>query len=317
MREKITKRDIMFEMITALGFKIFPLYLTITLGYILVRFFSAKKEAMASLLIYILGPVVTFMASYKVELNLAVVLLPIVLFVLNSFLALGSLKVGKYFFDDNRKNILAFSAGTGNTGYFGIPLAIMLLDENLANIYIFAVLASLLYENTIGFFVVAKGQYTIKQSLAKVSRLPSLYALILGITCNVMQVHLSVDFQNYLDTFKNAYAILGMMMIGMGLKGLKNLGIDTTFISFAFIMKFLIYPLAVLIIIWIDSTFFHIFSKGLYQVMFLFAIPPMAGNTVAVASLLHVHPEKTSLAVVLSTALSLFTIPVMIAFFMP
>ena len=142
----------MFELTTTLGLKILPLYITIALGYIMVNFFQAKKESMASLLIYIIGPVVIFMASYKVQLNLAIAILPILLFVLSSFLALISLRFTKNIFPDNTKNILAFSAGTGNTGYFGIPLAIILLSEDLANIYIFTVLASLLYESTVGFF---------------------------------------------------------------------------------------------------------------------------------------------------------------------
>lgn len=307
----------MLELATALGLKIFPLYITIALGFVMVQYFEARRESMASLLIYILGPVVTFMASYRVELNLGVIILPIVLFILNSILSLGALKASSNFFSDNTKNILAFSAGTGNTGYFGIPLAIMLLEPSLVNIYIFTVLASLLYENTVGFFVVAKGNYSIKQSLQKVAKLPALYAIILGLTCNVLKVEISTDLGNYLDTFKNAYAILGMMMIGMGLKGLKSVGIDKMFIAFAFGMKFLIYPFAVLVLIWMDMTYFHLFNTGLYQVMFLFAIPPMAGNTVAVASLLNVHPQKASLAVILSTAVSIFTIPVMIALFMP
>ncbi len=307
----------MLELTTTLGLKILPLYITIVLGYIMVRFFQARREGMASLLIYIIGPVVIFMASYKVQLNLAVVSLPILLFILSSTLSLISLRLSRGIFQDNTKNILAFSAGTGNTGYFGIPLAIMLLYENLANIYIFTVLASLLYESTVGFFVAAKGHYNIKQSLIKILKLPSIYALILGLTCNISKVEFSTDLLNYLEYFKGAYAILGMMMIGMGLKGLANVGIDKLFISFAFAIKFLIYPLAVLFIIWVDSQFFMFFSSDLYKVMFIFSIVPMAGNTVAVASLLNVHPEKASLAVILSTIVSIFTIPVMVAWFMP
>lgn len=306
----------MLELTTTLGLKILPLYVTILLGYIVVRFFNSRREDMASLLIYIIGPVVIFMASYKVQLNLAVSILPIVLFLLSSSLALISLRVSKNLFHDNTKNILAFSAGTGNTGYFGIPLAIILLSENLANIYIFTVLASLLYESTVGFFVAAKGHYSIKQSLIKIVKLPSIYALILGLTCNVTKVDFNTDLLNYLEYFKGAYAILGMMMIGMGLKGLAHVGIDKLFMSFAFGIKFIIYPLAVLIIIFIDSTFFNFFTSDLYRVMFIFAIVPMAGNTVAVASLLNVHPEKASLAVIVSTFVSIFTIPVMVAIFL-
>ncbi len=283
----------------------------------MVRFFQARREGMASLLIYIIGPVVIFMASYKVQLNFAVIALPILLFILSSFLALVSLRVSKNIFHDNTKNILAFSAGTGNTGYFGIPLAIMFLSEELAYIYIFAVLASFVYESTVGFFVVAKGNYSIQQSLAKIARLPSVYALMLGLACNVFEVEFSDDFVNYLDYFKGAYAILGMMMIGMGLKGLANIGIDKLFMSFAFAIKFIVYPLVVLGVIWIDSQFFQFFPQDLYKVMFIFSIVPMAGNTVAVATLLGVHPEKASLAVVLSTAISIFTIPIMIVWLMP
>jgi predicted permease len=306
----------MFELATALGLKILPLYITIALGYLFSRYLRGERDGIASLLIYLIGPVVIFMASYKVQLNLAVIMLPILLFILNSFLALGTLRISKNFFYDNTKNILAFSAGTGNTGYFGIPLAIMILSEELANIYIFTVLASLLYESTVGFFVVAKGHYTINQSLVKVAKLPSIYALILGLIFNVSQVELNTNLLDYLDYFKGAYAILGMMMIGMGLKGLANVGIDKMFMTFAFTIKFLIYPLSVLIIIWIDAYYFNFFNSDLYKVMFLFAIPPMAGNTVAVASLLNVHPEKAALAVVISTAISLVTIPVMIALFL-
>lgn len=305
----------MIALATTLGFKILPLYITIALGYIFARFFSADRQNMATLLIYLIGPVVIFVASYKVQLNAAVILLPIVLFVLNAILALGTLRASARFFTDNTKNILAFSAGTGNTGYFGIPLAIILLREDLANIYIFTVLASLLYESTVGFFVVAKGHYSIKQSLIKVARLPSIYAMILGIFFNIAQIDLSTSLLAYLDYFKGAYAILGMMMIGMGLRGLEHVGFDKVFMAFAFVLKFLVYPLAVLLIIWADSVYLHFFNSDLYKIMFLFAIPPMAGNTVAVASLLNVHPQKAALAVIISTAISIITIPLMVAIF--
>ncbi len=307
----------MFELTTALGLKILPLYITIALGYVMVRFFQARRESMASLLIYIIGPVVVFIASYKIQLNLAVVALPILLFVLSSSLALLSLYVSKNIFYDNTKNILAFSAGTGNTGYFGIPLAIIFLNEELTYIYIFAVLASLLYESSIGFFVVARGSYSVKQSLIKIAKLPSIYALMLGLTCNILKIELGDDLLDYLEYFKGAYAILGMMMIGMGLKGLASVGVDKLFIGFAFFAKFIVYPLVILAIIWIDSRFFLFFSPELYGVMFIFAIVPMAGNTVAVATLLNTYPEKASLTVILSTAVSIFTIPIMIAWLMP
>ena len=46
--------------------------------------------------------------------------------------------------------------------------------------------------------------------------------------------------------------------------------------------------------------------------MFIFSIVPLAGNTVTVATLLNVKPEKMSMAVFVSTLVSLFYIPLMI-----
>jgi predicted permease len=305
------------ELVTAIGIKILPLYLTIALGYFAVRFLDTKREAIASLLIYVIGPIVIFTASYKVKLNFEVITLPWILFIVGAVLSLASYFATKSIIKDNSRNILAFSAGTGNTGYFGIPLAIMILDDSLVNIYIFAVLASLLYESTIGFFIVAKGNFTIKQSLLKVARLPSIYALILGIVFNVQGISLGVEAEGYLENFKSGYAILGMMMIGMGLSGIKEVGFDKKFVSLALFIKFLIFPAFVLVLIFIDQTFFHLLSSGIYQVMFLFSIVPMAGNSVAIATLFNIHPQKVSLAVILSTLISMITIPIMITYLMP
>ena len=48
------------------------------------------------------------------------------------------------------------------------------------------------------------------------------------------------------------------------------------------------------------------------MVMFIFAIVPLAGNTVTVATLLDVKPEKMSLTVLISTIISLFYIPLVL-----
>lgn len=258
-----------------------------------------------------------FTASYRVKFDLSMVVIPIVVLVVGGILAFGTYFIGKRYFKDNTLNILSFSAGTGNTGYFGIPLAFMLFDEKLANVYVFSVLGSLLYESTIGFFIIAKGSYSVSDSLRRVLRLPAVYAMILGLIFNFLQIKLSQDLLNYLDYFKGAYAILGMMMIGMSLHGLNRMLIDKVFISVAMIIKFIIFPMVILGIIYIDKIFLNMLSSEFHKVLFLFAVPPMAGNVVAIASLLKSNPEKAAVAVIISTVVSIFTIPVMVAYLMP
>jgi len=243
--------------------------------------------------------------------------MPFILLGIGALLAISTYLIGRRYFKDNTLNILSFSAGTGNTGYFGIPLAFMLFDERLANIYVFTVLGSLLYESTIGFFIIAKGKYSVKDSFVRVLRLPAIYAMVLGLVFNIAKVRIPVDLISYLDYFKGAYAVLGMMMIGMGLSGVKKVMLDKLFIYTSLVLKFILFPAVVLAFISIDKNLFNLLNNDNYKVLFLFSIPPMAGNSVAIASLLGGNTEKAAIGVMISTVVSLFTIPFMIAYFMP
>jgi len=290
--------------------KISPLYLNVLLGFLSTKYLAVQRESIASLLIYIIGPLVVLSATMSVEINVSVAFLPIVLYIFGSAIAFATLFLFGKYWNDPTGNILAFSAGTGNTGYFGIPLALLFFDTNLANIYIFTVLASLLYENTTGFYVTAKGNFTAKESLIKIIKLPILYAFVIGITLNLMGIRLPEEITFYSDQFKSAYGILGMMMLGMGLQGFnKSEDLDFKFIRIAFFIKFIFWPVSILALIYVDKTFMHLLNDDLYKVLILFSIVPLAGNSVSLAVLLKAKPEKTSLAVFLSTVVSILFIP--------
>ena len=294
-------------------FKILPLYINVVLGFLASRFLGVERNSIAVLLIYVIGPIVVFSATISVEIDFAVAFLPIFLYLFSSLIAFATLFLAKDRWNDPTGNILAFTAGTGNTGYFGIPLAMIFFDTTLANIYIFTVLSSLLYENTTGFYVTSKGNYTAKESLQKIIKLPILHAFVLGLVCNLMDIGLPQTLISYSEQFKGAYGILGMMMLGMGLHGFRmEEDLDLRFITIAFVMKFLFWPLSIWGFILLDTATLHLLNEDLYKVLILFAIVPLAGNSVSLAVLLHAKPEKISLAVFLSTVVSVVFIPVLL-----
>ncbi|MGB5793315.1 AEC family transporter [Poseidonibacter sp.] len=296
--------------------KIFPLYINIVLGYFSTKLLHVQRESIANILIYILGPIVVFSATLSVKIDLSILFLPIFFYIFCSIIAFIALFVFKNTWNDATSNILAFSAGTGNTGYFGIPLAIIFFPPYLADIYIFTVLASLLYESTTGFYVTAKGNFTVKESINKMLKLPILYAFILGIALNLLGVGIPEEVSSYTAQFKGAYGILGMMMLGMGLVGLKRgSDLDVKFISITFILKFIFWPLAILGVIYLDRNFYMFLNEDLYKVMFLFSIVPLAGNTVTLAVLLNAKPEKASFTVLVSTIVSVLYIPIVLALY--
>lgn len=291
--------------------KIFPLYINIALGYIFSKYLKIKRDYIAFLLVYILAPIVIFFATLSLKLNIQLLFLPIFVFLFGSIIAFYILKKYKNEWSDSSINTLSFTCGTGNTGYFGIPFAMLLLSHHDSNIFIFATLGSLLYENTTGFYVTAKGTFTTRQSIMKIIKLPLIYAFIAGITLNILGFRIPEFIIPTFENLKWAYGILGMMMLGMGMMGfnLKE-DIDKKYLKIAYFFKFIFWPASILFIILIDRSFIGFLDESIYKVLFLFSIVPLAGNTVTLAVLLKAKPEKASFTVLLSTLISIIFIPV-------
>lgn len=301
---------------TLLG-KILPLYISVILGVLSSSVLKCDKDTLAKIVLFLLAPLIMFNATLSVKLDFSVIFLPLFFFLFSTFLAFILLFLFRKIWDDNTANLLAFSTATGNTGNIGIPLAIIFLDKHLVDIFIFTILASMLYQNSVGYYITAKGNFTAKESLKKVLRLPVLHAFVVGITLNILGFSMPEVLYDYTNYIKGAYAILGMMLLGMGMEKIKtNNSFDLKFISISLFVKFILWPLLVLLYIFLDRNFFHLLNAGLYSVMFLFSIVPLAANTVTIATLLHVKPEKMSLAVFISTLVSLIYIPLVLFFYM-
>jgi predicted permease len=296
--------------------KILPLYANIVLGYLASRYLRVNKEAIATVLFYVVGPMVVFSATLSVTINPAVLFLPVFFYLLGSLLAFIHLKLFEKTWPDATSNILGFTAGTGNSGYYGIALALVLFEPAIADIFIFTVLASFFYEATTGFYITAKGTFTALESFKKVCRLPTVYAFLAALVLNLTGIGLPESITAYAGQFKVVFSILGMMVIGMGLDGMrKGGGVDVTFLKISLTAKHLLWPTLVCLVILLDTTFTHLLYGELYKVMFVFSIVPMAGNTVTLAVLLNAKPEKAALAVLLSNLLSIVYVPVMLAIY--
>ena len=300
---------------TLLG-KLIPLYVVIFLGYIAGRFLNVRKESIASLLIYIIAPIIVFHGVATTKLTPGVLSLPLLFFTIACILSLLFLWIGKSFWKDTTKNILAFTAGTGNTGYFGIPVALILFDESAVGFIVIAILGLMLYENSVGFFITARGHHTVKEALIKVVRLPTLYAFFLGVLVQLAAIPFGQALSDVMVSFRGAYSMLGMMMIGLGLASINRFSIDYLFLGLSFLAKFILWPLIMLLVVVFDNLWLRLYTPAIHKVLVLLSIVPLAANTVAFATELKAEPEKAALAVGLSTLFALFYIPLIAVFFL-
>jgi len=290
--------------------KLIPLYLIIALGYIAARVLKAQKETIAKLLIYVIAPAAVFYGSYTIEINPANLSLPILFFVICSLMALLFLFIDNLVFKkDITKNILAFTAGTGNAGYFGLPVVLALFGDQAFALTVMAVLGFILYGNSVGYFLMAKSNHSNRKCLLKLLKIPTIYVFFLGLALNYWHLNLGGIAITALEQFKGAYTLLGMLIVGMGLATVKMAHIDYKFISLSFLAKFIVWPLVIGGIIVLDRLYIHAYNPQIYNIFILMAITPLAANTVVFATELNVHPDKVSLAVFVSTIFALFYIP--------
>lgn len=297
-------------------FKVIPLYFNMGLGYVAGKKLGASRDTFAKLMLYMFAPLIVFNGVINTQLSLSVLILPFITFLICTFLSFFFYWIATFIWSDSTKNLVGFSAGTGNTGYFGLPLALLLFDDQGEGIYIMAILGVTLYENTIGFCMIASGKHTIRETLMKLSKLPALYALGGGLAINLMHIPKNEIFVDFMQHIKGAYTVLGTMIIGLGLAGLKGFKLDFRFIGITFLARFIAWPLVVALIIMIDNSVFGLFDTTMYQALTLLSFVPLAVNTVILASLLDVHPEKASAAVLLSTIVAIVYIPIMAGCFL-
>lgn len=309
------------EVFFTLLLKLIPLYITVILGYIAGRFLKVDGQNISKLMFYMISPVVIFNSLLHTKINLSVISLPFLILGIGVSLAYASLYIGRKIWRDSTPNVLALTAGTANSGFFGIPVAMLVLDEATVGIYITAMIGMTIFENSFGFYITAKSSMTAADALKKVIRLPSLYAFLTGTIFSISGIAFPDFFESFAKNMTGAYTILGMMIVGFGVAkagkffSRKTFG-HPAFILLASLIKFAIWPLIIFVILALDTLFFNFYAESIHRALILISIVPIAANTVVIATILNAHPDKVAVTVLITTIFALFYVPLMVALFL-
>ncbi|MFA5592727.1 MAG: AEC family transporter [Micavibrio sp.] len=297
------------DIIALLTVNIIPLYLLVAAGYVAGRWMDVNLHSMAIIAIYFLAPLVNFGAMMNLDFNPAYTILPLVVLA-------GSVSIGciTYYsarkrWSDNSANLIAMSSVTGNTGYFGFPIILALFDPHYAGIYLLINTALLVSEAGLGYYFGARGNAGIKGAILKVIKLPVIHAIWIGLLLNMLGVEPADLVIRYTDYATGAWVIIGMMLIGIALGKQEKILFEPRLIKWLFTAKFILWPAFGAIVITADRLFFHLFDGTIHAMLAILCAVPLAGNLVAYAAALHLRPERVAGAVLASTLLALFTVP--------
>lgn len=296
--------------------KIIPLYLLILIGFIANKFFNVNKESISRLVIYVFGPAIVLLGTLQARDNHELFLIPLIFFFVGAAICAVNYFVTKKSWHDGTEKVLTFMSGTGNVGYFGLPVCLAIIGDLALPVVAMVSLGLMIYENTLAFYIVARATHSQKEALSKVFRLPHLYVFATALIINFFNITPTKEVFDFLAMFKTVYFTLGMMIIGLGLAEIRASHLDWKFTTIALFNKFIIWPAIFLGLIFLDTNYFHIFDKTMHAALLIESLVPLSVSSVIYATELKVHPQKVALVVAISTLIALFYIPLTVSFFL-
>ncbi len=206
----------------------------------------------------------------------------------------------------------AHAGMTGNTGFLGIPMLLVLFGERaIGPIMLLLTIDMIVYSTLVTLIVTAAkhGRVTlaiVPQLLLGIIRNPMIAAMIAGLLWSAFGLTFAAPLDEFLAMLGAAATPGALFAIGASLAGksAERLG-PAIWLSFA---KLVLHPLAVgiaaLAIFKVDP-----FSAG---VMISAAALPVAGNVYILAQHFGIAVQRVSTAILISTAISIASIPAVI-----
>ncbi len=283
-----------------------PLAFLILLGFVVGKAQSVDLKSIAVIAIYAITPIVAFGSAARLEFTPTLLIIPIVTFVLAAIVGFISLLLGRVLKNESYRFLLPVACGSGNTGYFGLPVAMALFGVDIAGIYFLANLGVVVFETTIGYYYMARGNVSSRESIMRVIKLPVLYALAAGLIFSAFNFELHDSAIKLWDFSKGAYVVIGMMIAGIALSKSEKFSVHLPLLSVAIAGKFFLWPLFAIMFKALDTGFLDSQTHDLIIVM---SLTPIAANLPAYAAANNGPVSEAAMLVLITTTIAILGLP--------
>ena len=296
--------------------QVITLFVMIFLGFLLTKIKLIKidsKGSITNILVYLVVPCMIINSYITTTFDESIInnLLWCFLF---SFIAMVIcsivIMIITHFYKDKDKNIMSFAMIFSNAAYMGFPL-IEALFSSESLIYASSFLTVFnIYLWTFGYALVSRS-FNIKKVAVSILKTPVIYALIIGLVLFFLKVEVPSSIQKPIELIGNMNTPLSMFLIGMLVTQLhlKNV-IKNIYLWISIFIKLLICPLITLGILFLFKSFLNLDTLML-QVIFILMSCPCVSITSVFAIKFNYDEDKAVSLVVLSTLISLISLPLL------
>ncbi|MBI3440947.1 MAG: hypothetical protein HY052_03960 [Proteobacteria bacterium] len=245
-----------------------PLATLILLGWLVGRTQDIDLKSVTTILIYAISPVVAFLSTAQMHFKDIFVFLPGVTLILSATCDLSTFVIGRYCLKKKELGyLLPIAAGSGNNGYFGLPLAMAVFAPERVGIYFLVTLGVTFFEATLGYFFVARGHLSAAEALQRAIRIPVTYAIVAGLILSSLHLNLDPGLLKLYDAARGCYVSLGMMIIGMALAKHKRLAWDMDFLALSMFGKYGLWALFTTAFIWADTHLLKAYDADIHKMI--------------------------------------------------
>ena len=300
-----------------LSHNIIPIFLLISLGFLLSKKFDLHIFSLSKLMFYLFVPPFIFVNLYTTELKLnmlSVLLCGILLLITNDMIARIVAKIRKY--DVGITNAFKNSIMFNNSGNIGVSLITLIfgsapfvidgktpyLNEAITAQIMILVLQNISV-NTLGFYNAGRANGSMKDSIKTILRMPAIYVIPLALIFKSMQIDITTTpVWPTLEYLKNGLVPMALITLGVQLSK-TNFDFKNVDIHISVFIKLIISPLLALVYI-------HLLGLNgvVAQTIFIAYAVPTAVNTALIAVECDSCSDFASQAVMLSTLLSAITL---------
>jgi hypothetical protein len=285
-----------------------PIFILVGIGYGLDRAFRLDVQTMVRISFYVFIPATMLLSVLRSEMRTDDILAISGFFVAH-FVAMMALSLAVFSLRPfrSRRSVLTFGSVFYNAGNYGFPLAVLAFGEWSVGVMAVVLLEQVILLFSVGVLLLLDGHVSLKESLVELLRMPSLYAIAIGIVLRALGIELIDQVAIPLDRLGDGFVSVVLMTLGVQLSRSRLTG-EVIPVLATVGMRLVVSPVLAAVLVSLLSVPAH-----LTPVLMLAGGLPVAVNVSILANQYGREADLTSQMVFWTTLLSAVTIPILLS----
>jgi predicted permease len=292
---------------------VLPAFLIFSAGFIGQKLLHLDIKSISTMSLYLMLPFLTFDTFYSNELNIEYfyMFLFTILFVLA--LMIITVIIGKFMkADQSEMSSMLLGTLFPNSGNYGAPVALFAFGAVGFDYAVILMVIHGFLNTTLGIFIASFGSEkstTMKDAWMSVLKMPVLYGFLFGVLFQILHIQLPPTIMEGISLVGSASIPTVMLILGMQLAEIKSSKFQLKYVNTVVIIRMIASPLIAVFLVGFMPV-----NDMIHKVFILLAAMPIAANTTILAVQFDVKPDFISFTTLVTTLISLVTIPLTLYF---